>query len=65
MPPKLLDIDRGLDDPDTSLHFEGFYTFRVNEYIAINPGFYVITNPEHDSRNDTILVGLIRTVFSF
>lgn len=65
MPPKLVDIDRGPDDPDTALQFESFYTFPVNDYITINPGFYVITSPEHDRRNDTIFVGLIRTVFAF
>ena len=37
----------------------------MNDNIAINPGFFVIFNPEHDADNDTIWVGTIRTIFEF
>ncbi|MDJ0577994.1 MAG: carbohydrate porin [Xenococcaceae cyanobacterium MO_234.B1] len=33
--------------------------------MFLNPGFYVIVNPENDRRNDTIFVGLLRTTFEF
>lgn len=52
-------------DPDTSLHLEAFYTYRVNSNITITPTFYVITSPEHNSANDAIWVGAVRTSFSF
>lgn len=65
MPPKLTDLDRGSTDPDTSLQIEGFYSHQLSENITITPGFYVLTNPEHDSDNDIIFVGILRTVFGF
>ncbi|MGB3405044.1 MAG: iron uptake porin [Microcoleaceae cyanobacterium] len=66
MPPKVTshDIDE-LEDNDTSLHIEGFYRFKLNEYIAITPGLFVVTNPEHNEENDTVFVGVVRTQFRF
>ncbi|MCU0517869.1 MAG: iron uptake porin [Oscillatoria sp. Prado101] len=66
-PPKLVS-GKGLlrgEDPDTSLHFEVFYRYRVSDNISITPGVFVVTNPEHDSDNSTIVVGTVRTVFRF
>jgi Carbohydrate-selective porin, OprB family/S-layer homology domain len=66
-PPKLVsgnDLRLG-EDPDTSLHFEVFYRFTVTDNISITPGFFVITNPEHDRRNENIFVGAVRTTFRF
>jgi len=64
-PPKLTD-GRGLqEDEDTSLHFELFYRFQVNDNISITPGVFFVTNPEHNDDNDDIFVGVIRTVFRF
>lgn len=66
-PPKLVD-GRGLrfgDDDDTSLHFELFYRFRVNDNISITPGVFWVTNPEHNDDNEDIVIGTIRTVFRF
>ncbi|QMS86244.1 iron uptake porin (plasmid) [Nostoc edaphicum CCNP1411] len=53
------------EDVSTSLHYELFYDFRVNNNISITPGFFVITNPEHNSGNNTIIIGGIRTRFRF
>ena len=64
-PPRVVQNQLGLEDPDTSLHFEGFYRFQVNKYLAITPGVFVITNPEHNDQNGAIVVGTVRTVFSF
>lgn len=66
MPPKVTSHDlSGLEDEDTSIHVEGFYRFPFSEYVAITPGFYVVTNPDHNSNNDTIFVGTLRTTFRF
>jgi hypothetical protein len=70
MPPKVTDNDfpagtTRREDRDTSLHVEAFYRYRVNDNIAITPGFYVLFNPEHNSNNDTQFVGVLRTTFSF
>lgn len=64
-PPKVTSNDLGLIDSDTSLYVEAFYRFQVNDSIFITPGFVVVTNPEHNSSNDTICVGTIRTTFTF
>lgn len=64
-PPKLVDGTLVEEDKGTSLHYEVFYNFRVNDNLSLTPGFFVITNPEHVSENDTIFVGAIRTVFRF
>ncbi|MEA5497552.1 iron uptake porin [Limnoraphis robusta] len=66
-PPKL-EEGRGLlegDDPDTSLHIETFYRFRVNDYIWLTPGVFVVTDPEHNSDNDTLVIGVLRGAFLF
>ncbi len=65
MPPKLTSIKDGNSDPNSAWQIEAFYSHRVNDSIFLNPGFYVIVNPENDSRNDTIFVGLLRTTFEF
>ncbi|AFZ37169.1 cyanobacterial porin [Stanieria cyanosphaera PCC 7437] len=55
----------GQKDEATSLHFEFFYRFKVNDSISITPGFYFVTNPGHIENNDTIYVGTIRTTYRF
>ncbi|MGJ5630440.1 iron uptake porin [Nostoc sp. CALU 1950] len=69
-PPKVINNDLEVanqvyEDQDTSLHLEAFYRFQVNDNIAITPGLLMITNPEHDSNNDTSYIGTIRTTFRF
>jgi hypothetical protein len=53
------------EDDTTSLHLEAFYRFQVGDYISVTPGFYVLTDPDHNSNNDTQVVGVLRTTFSF
>ena len=67
MPPKVTSNDFGTreDDDGTSIHIETFYRYKVNDFIAITPGVFVVTSPEHDTDNATQVVGVIRTVFSF
>lgn len=65
-PPKVIENDVNLrEDPDTSLHLEAFYRYQITDNIAITPGFFLITNPEHNGDNDLIYVGTIRTSFVF
>ncbi len=66
VPPKVLENDvTGREDPDTSLHLEAFYRYQVTDNIAITPGFFVVTKPEHNANHDLIYVGTIRTSFVF
>ncbi len=65
-PPKVIDHEvDDREDPDTSLHFEALFTYPITRRISITPGFFVITNPDHNSDNNTIWVGTMRTRFSF
>jgi len=64
VPPKVTSSD-GAEDDKTSLHIEGFYRLQVTDFISITPGVFVITNPEHNDKNDTVWVGVLRTTFSF
>jgi hypothetical protein len=66
-PPKVIKNDFGaeFEDRDTSLHLEAFYRFQLTDDIAITPGLFVITNPEHNDNNDTIYIGTIRTTLTF
>ncbi|MEA5572900.1 iron uptake porin [Calothrix sp. UHCC 0171] len=52
-------------DADTSFHLEALYRYQVNPNLSITPGLIVIFNPEHNSNNDTIYTGVIRTTFRF
>ncbi|MEG5001184.1 iron uptake porin [Microcoleus sp. B4-D4] len=50
---------------DTSWHFEGFYKLKVSDNIAVTPGVIWITNPNQNDRNDDIIIGTLRTTFTF
>jgi hypothetical protein len=52
-------------DNATNIHIEGLYRFRVNDNISITPGVIAVINPEGNSSNDTVIVGTVRTTFTF
>ncbi|OCQ92014.1 hypothetical protein BCD67_21615 [Oscillatoriales cyanobacterium USR001] len=66
VPPKVTsnDIKDNKDDA-TSLHIEALYRIQVSDFISITPGFFVITNTDHNKDNDTTWVGVVRTTFTF
>lgn len=51
--------------PDTTIHTEVFYRWRVSDNISITPGVLVLFNPVQTSGSDTIVIGTLRTTFSF
>ncbi len=55
----------GGKDRDTSLHIEGFYQYKLSDNIAITPGIIWITAPDHDNRNDAVVIGAVRATFTF
>ncbi|MGI0479275.1 iron uptake porin [Geminocystis sp. CENA526] len=59
MPPK------ASNDRNTSYTIEFQYKYPITDNILITPGAYVVLNPNHDSRNDAIWVGALRTTFRF
>ena len=52
-------------DQDTGFHVEGFYKFNVTRNIAITPGVIWLTAPGHNKNNDDIVIGTVRTTFTF
>ena len=56
--------DSAIEYERTSLHIETFYRYQINDNIAITPGVFWITQPDHSDR-DSILVGTIGTMFRF
>ena len=54
-----------LEEERTGIHIEAFYRYQVNDYIALVPGVFVLTDPEHVEDNDTIVVTTFRTQFRF
>lgn len=52
-------------DKDTSLHIEGFYQFQLTDNISITPGLIWLTAPDHNRQNSDLLIGVVRTTFTF
>jgi hypothetical protein len=61
---QVIDVGRRRDR-DTSLHIEALYKFKLSNNILITPGVIWLTAPGHDSRNDDIFIGTLRTTFTF
>lgn len=72
MEPRLTRVGNGITaatgitkDPDTSLHLEAFYQYRVNDNISVTPGVIWLTAPDHNNNNDDVVIGVLRTTFNF
>ncbi|WP_206754372.1 iron uptake porin [Leptolyngbya sp. FACHB-321] len=70
MQPRLTGSDRSIGlaqrrDSDTGFHLEAFYRYRINNNIAITPGIIWLTAPNHNDSNGDIVVGVLRTTFTF
>ncbi|AFZ12611.1 cyanobacterial porin [Crinalium epipsammum PCC 9333] len=71
MEPKLTRVSGAIStlglskDPDTSLHIEGFYQYQLTDNIAVTPGIIWLTAPDHNNANQDIVIGTVRTTFSF
>ena len=50
---------------DTALHVEGFYRFALNDNISITPGAIWLTAPNGEEDFDDVIIGTIRTTFTF
>jgi Carbohydrate-selective porin, OprB family/S-layer homology domain len=58
-------IDGYGKDEDTSYHIEAFYQYKVSDNITITPGVIWLTAPDHNNNNDDVVIGALRTTFSF
>ncbi len=52
-------------DRDTSYHIEAFYQYQVSDNISITPGVIWLTAPDHNNDNEDVVIGALRTTFSF
>jgi hypothetical protein len=52
-------------DPNTSYHIEGFYQYKVSDNITITPAVIWLTAPNHNDSNANLVIGALRTTFSF
>jgi hypothetical protein len=52
-------------DQNAAYIIEAAYKYPVSDNILITPGAYVILNPDHNTRNPSIWVGVLRTTFKF
>ncbi|MEG4517063.1 iron uptake porin [Microcoleus sp. AT9b-C5] len=50
---------------DDSYHVEGFYKFQLSDNISVTPGVIWVTNPNQNDQNDDIIIGTLRTTFTF
>jgi Carbohydrate-selective porin, OprB family/S-layer homology domain len=53
------------ENTDTSYLVEALYKFPLSDNIEITPGAYVVFNANHDSTQDAVYVGALRTTFKF
>jgi hypothetical protein len=52
-------------DRDNAWHFEGFYKYKLSENISVTPGIIWLTSPQQSSGNDDVVIGTLRTTFTF
>ena len=67
MEPKVTNssIAQVAEDDDNSFHIEGFYQYQLTDNIAITPGIIWITSPGFNNGNEDLVIGALRTTFSF
>ncbi|HBL13903.1 MAG TPA: hypothetical protein DD379_21415, partial [Cyanobacteria bacterium UBA11162] len=70
MEPKVIATDNslknlGINDASTSLHLETFYQYQLTDNITITPAIIWLTAPNHNSDNQDVLIGTVRTTFRF
>jgi carbohydrate-selective porin OprB len=53
------------EDRNPTYLIETQYKYPVNKNIVLTPGFYVVLNPQGNSNNSAIWVGVLRTSFLF
>lgn len=70
MEPRVTGVTRGLRsaigrDPDMSLHIEAFYQYRLNDNITVTPAVIWLTAPDMNANNSDVVIGAVRTTFTF
>jgi hypothetical protein len=64
--PYATDLPRGFNAPDNvPIHVEALYKYRLNDNIMITPGLIWLTSPNQNSDNNDVVIGVVRTTFTF
>ena len=66
--PYLTDLDVPGDPnfaDDIPWHVEGFYQYKMSKNIAITPGVIWLLSPNQNSDNNDVVIGTLRTTFTF
>jgi len=50
---------------DNAWHFEGFYKYQLTNNISVTPGIIWLTAPQQRDANDDVVIGTLRTTFTF
>lgn len=50
---------------DVPFHIEAFYRHQINDRISITPGVIWLLSPNQNARNEDIVLGVLRTTFTF
>jgi Carbohydrate-selective porin, OprB family/S-layer homology domain len=50
---------------DYGYHIEGFYKYQLNDNISVTPGVIWLTSPGQGANRDDIIIGTLRTTFTF
>lgn len=50
---------------DVPIHLEAFYKLQVSDNISLTPGVVWLLTPNQENDNDNVLIGTIRTTFTF
>jgi hypothetical protein len=54
-----------IPERSTPFHFEAFYRHRINDNISITPGIIWLRNTNQTSLNPDVVIGTLRTTFTF
>lgn len=67
-PPQTISVRNVVGAPNAtfnSYHIEGLYRIPISPNISITPGVIALVNPNSNSNNAPIVLGVVRTTFSF
>jgi hypothetical protein len=63
--PYLAQLDGFRLNNDVPLHVEAFYKYAINDNISITPGLIWLLAPNQNADNEDIVLGVLRTTFTF
>ena len=65
VPPKVTSASGTTADTNTSFLVDVTYRHKVTDRLSLQPGVFMITNPEHNKANNTIYGAVLNTTFKF